>query len=293
VGSCELADTSHEIRRRGLERVARYICVTCGVQYPEANHPPDGCPICEDDRQFVGWDGQQWTTLEAMHVGGYRNRLAEEEQGLTSILTEPRFAIGQRAFVVRTPHGNVLWDCVAYLDQRTIEAVRALGGIAAIAISHPHYYSTIVEWSEVFGGVPIYIHAGDRVWVTHPSPNMVFWTGETTPPLPGIELINLGGHFAGGTVLHWPAGAEGRGVLLSGDIIQVVQDRRSVSFMYSYPNLIPLAEAEVGRIAASIRPYRFDRIYGAFDRRQIVGNAGEAVQRSARRYIEHLGGGTG
>src|ERR1700730_9262352 len=135
VASCELADTSHEIRRRGLERVARYICVTCGVQYPEANHPPDGCPICEDDRQFVGWDGQQWTTLEAMHVGGYRNRLAEEEQGLTSILTEPRFAIGQRAFVVRTPHGNVLWDCVAYLDQRTIEAVRALGGIAAIAIS--------------------------------------------------------------------------------------------------------------------------------------------------------------
>jgi glyoxylase-like metal-dependent hydrolase (beta-lactamase superfamily II) len=276
-----------------LEGVARYICVTCGVQYPEAERAPDGCLICEDERQYVGWDGQQWTTLEAMRASGYRNRLAEEEQGLTSILTEPRFAISQRAFVVRAPHGNLLWDCVAYLDQRTIEAVRALGGIAAIAVSHPHYYSTIVEWSEAFGGVPVYIHARDRAWVMHPSPCIVYWTGETMPALPGFELINLGGHFAGGTVLHWPEGAEGRGVLLSGDVIQVVQDRRSVSFMYSYPNLIPLADAVVERIAATIRPYRFDRIYGAFDRRQIVRNAGEAVQRSARRYIEHLVGGAG
>jgi hypothetical protein len=121
----------------------------------------------------------------------------------------------------------------------------------------------------------------------------VYWTGETMPPLPGFELINLGGHFAGGTVLHWPEGAEGRGVLLSGDVIQVVQDRRSVSFMYSYPNLIPLADTEVERIVAMVRPYRFDRIYGAFDRRQIERNAGEAVERSARRYIAHLAGDAG
>ncbi len=266
----------------------RFICVTCGVQYPESLQPPGACPICEDERQFVGWEGQQWTTLEAMQAGGYRNRLADEERGLTSILTAPRFAIGQRAFVVRTPHGNLLWDCITYLDQKTIAAVHALGGLAAIAISHPHYYSTIVEWSEAFGGAPVYIHAGDQAWVMHPSPHIVFWSGETTSPLPGLELVNLGGHFDGGTVLYWPEGGEGGGVLLSGDVIQVVQDRRSVSFMYSYPNLIPLAGAEVERIAAAIRRYRFDRIYGAFDRRQIVADAGEAVQRSARRYVEHL-----
>lgn len=270
--------------------MARFICGTCGVQYPDAAQPPEACPICEDERQFVGWDGQQWTTLEAMHADGYRNRLAEEERGLISVLTRPQFAIGQRAFVVRTPHGNLLWDCVTYLDQRTIEAVHALGGIAAIAISHPHYYSTIVEWSEAFGGIPVYIHAGDRAWVVHPSPHIVFWCGETMSPLPGLELVNLRGHFDGGSVLYWPEGGEGGGVLLSGDVIQVVQDRRSVSFMYSYPNLIPLAAAEVERIAAAIRRYRFDRIYGAFDRRQIVAEAGEAVQRSARRYIQHLAG---
>lgn len=268
----------------------RFICVTCGVQYSDSAQPPDACPTCEDERQFVGWDGQQWTTLEAMQIDGYRNRLAEQERGLTSILTRPQFAIGQRAFVVRTPHGNLLWDCVTYLDQQTIEAVHAIGGIAAIAISHPHYYSTIVEWSEAFGGVPVYIHAGDQAWVVHPSPHIVLWSGETRSPLPGLELVNLGGHFDGGTVLYWPEGGEGRGVLLSGDVIQVVQDRRSVSFMYSYPNLIPLAGAEVERIAAVIRRYRFDRIYGAFDRRQIVTDAGEAIQRSARRYIQHLAG---
>jgi glyoxylase-like metal-dependent hydrolase (beta-lactamase superfamily II) len=273
-----------------MGEMPRFICVTCGVQYPESAQPPQACPICEDERQFVGWDGQQWTTLEAMQVDGYRNRLAEEERGLIGILTRPQFAIGQRAFIVRTPHGNLLWDCVTYLDQRTIEAVQALGGIAAIAISHPHYYSTIVEWSEAFDGIPVYVHAGDQAWVVHPSPHIVLWSGETMSPLPGLELVNLGGHFDGGAVLYWPEGGEGGGVLLSGDVIQVVQDRRSVSFMYSYPNLIPLAGAEVERIASAIRRYRFDRIYGAFDRRQIVAGAGDAVQRSARRYIHHLAG---
>ena len=46
-------------------------------------------------------------------------------------------------------------------------------------------------------------------------------------------------------MLHWAGGADGRGALLSGDIVQVVPDRRYVSFMYSYPNLIPLPAAAV------------------------------------------------
>lgn len=268
----------------------RFICVTCGVQYPEAAQPPAECPICRDERQFVGWDGQRWTMLEAMQTGGYRNRFQEEEPGLTSVLTVPQFAIGQRAFLVRTPGGNMLWDCVTYLDRATVETVRGLGGIAAIAISHPHYYSAMMEWGEAFGGVPIYIHAADRQWVTRPSPRVVFWTDRTAQPLPGLELINLGGHFEGGAVLHWPAGAGGRGVLLSGDVIQVVPDREWVSFMYSYPNLIPLAAAEVERIAAAVLAYRFDRIYGAFDRRQVTTGGRDAVARSARRYVRHLEG---
>ena len=64
-------------------------------------------------------------------------------------------------------------------------------------------------------------------------------------------------------MLHWPAGANGKGALLTGDIIQVVQDRRYVSFMRSYPNLIPLGPAAIQRILERIEPFSFEQIYGA------------------------------
>ena len=77
--------------------------------------------------------------------------------------------------------------------------------MAAIAISHPHYYSSMVEWSHAFDGAPIYVHAADRPWVMRPDPHIVFWEQETLPLLGGLTLIRCGGHFAGGQVLHWPA----------------------------------------------------------------------------------------
>src|SRR5262245_53932315 len=111
-----------------------YICVTCGVQFAPSSEAPSRCPICEDERQYVGWRGQQWTTLEEMAGRGFRNEIVEEEPGLSSIGTAPGFAIGQRALLVRTPRGNVLWDCQSYLDDETAAAVRDLGGVDAIAI---------------------------------------------------------------------------------------------------------------------------------------------------------------
>jgi len=267
--------------------LGKCICVTCGVQYKEAPEPPNSCPVCQDERQYVGWKGQQWTTLEEMQHQGFRNEFHEEEHGLTSVLTVPEFAIGQRALLVQTPSGNLLWDCVTYLDEQTVKELRARGGIQAIAISHPHYYSSMVEWGQAFDA-PIYLNIADRKWVMHPSPRIRFWEGDSTKPLPDIELVRLGGHFDGGTVCHWPEGADGRGVLLSGDIITVVMDRRWVSFMYSYPNLVPLSAASVDEIAASINRYRYDRVYGAFAGRQILAGAAEAVQRSAKRYVGHL-----
>ncbi|GIW07199.1 MAG: hydrolase [Dehalococcoidia bacterium] len=268
--------------------MARFICVTCGVQYPDSDAPPPRCIICDEERQYVGWNGQQWTTLDAMRAAGYRNEIREEEPGLWSIQTTPAFAINQRAFLVQTPEGNLLWDCITLIDDETIEAVRRLGGIRAIGVSHPHYYATIVEWSEAFESAPIYIHADDAEWVVHRSPGLCLFPEETQSLFGGITLVRLGGHFRGGLVAHWPAGAEGRGVVLCGDIIQVVMDRRWVSFMYSYPNIIPLSEAEVTRLVERIRPYRYDRLWGAFAGRQVLEDASGAVERSARRYIERL-----
>jgi glyoxylase-like metal-dependent hydrolase (beta-lactamase superfamily II) len=105
---------------------------------------------------------------------------------------------------------------------------------------------------------------------------------------PGLTLLRGGGHFPGGTVLHWRDGAEGRGVLLSGDILQVTPDRM-VSFMFSYPNLTPLPAAAVQAIGDKLAPLRFDRIYGAFWDRVIRADAREIVRRSVARYLEAIG----
>jgi hypothetical protein len=263
-----------------------YVCVTCGVQFAPAIDAPQRCPICEDERQYVGWIGQQWTTLDDLRRE--RRNLVRDDLGLVGFGTEPSFAIGQRALLVHSPEGNLLWDCITLIDDATVEAVRNLGGIRAIAISHPHYYSSMVEWSRAFDA-PVLLHAADRDWVLRPDQCIDFWSGETKSLWDGMTLIRAGGHFAGGTVLHWPAGADGRGAVLSGDILQVTQDRRWVSFMYSYPNYIPLAGAEVDRILAAVEPFEFDRIYGAWWDRNVTSDAKNAVRRSAKRYKAALG----
>lgn len=265
-----------------------HICRTCGTQYPASAKPPEHCPICEDERQYVGWKGQQWTTLSALR-DEYHNVVRTVEPGLTGIGTSPGFAIGQRALLVHSPAGNVLWDCITLIDEATVTLVKALGGISAIAISHPHYYSSMIEWSRAFNA-PVYLHAADREWVMRPDPAVHFWEGETLPIGDGLTLIRCGGHFPGGTVLHWPGGAGGRGALLTGDIINVVQDRRYVSFMYSFPNLIPLPAAAVRRVVAAVEQFAYERIYSAWWDKVTLSDAQAAVRRSAERYIAAIEG---
>ncbi len=261
--------------------MTHFVCETCGTQFAERAEPPPECPVCEDDRQYVGWEGQQWTTLEELRRT-HRNEM-RDDFGLAGIGTEPSFAIGQRALLVPAARGNVLWDCVTLLDEATVRGVAELGGLAAIAISHPHYYSAMVEWARAFD-CPVYLHAADRGWVQRPDERIVYWKGETLDLEPGLTLVRLGGHFAGGTVLHW----EGGRALLSGDIVQVVQDRRFVSFMYSYPNLVPLSPAEVQRMVAALEPYDFDRVFGAWWGRVVASDGKGALRRSAERYLRTL-----
>lgn len=262
-----------------------FICTTCGAQYPPSEHPPARCVICEDDRQYVNPRGQQWTTLARMQ-GDYHNRFEELEPGLTAIRTEPKFAIGERGLLVQTPHGNLLWDCFSYLDEQTVQQVKDLGGIAAIAISHPHFYTTMWEWSAAFDDAPVYVHADDQAWAQRPARALRPWDGDQLEVLPGLRLLHCGGHFPGSTALHWSAGAEGRGVLLAGDTVLIGANHGIVTFMYSYPNLIPLSADQVRRIAATLEPYPFDRLYDGWN--NIRADAYRIVQESAVRYIEHL-----
>jgi hypothetical protein len=263
-----------------------FICVQCGTQFGETAEQPSRCPICEDERQFVRHSGQEWTTLGPL-ADEHHNRFEDEAPQLLGIGTEPEFAIGQRALLLHSPGGNLLWDCISLLDDKTIAEVRAHGGIRAIAISHPHYYSSMVEWSERFDA-QIFLHAADRKWVMRESPRIQFWEGTTQPLWDGLTLINCGGHFDGDTVLHWPSGAKRQGALLSGDIIQVVQDRRYVSFMRSYPNLIPLGPGHINRILDAIEPFSFEQIYGAWWEANILSDAKAEVARSVQRYLRAI-----
>jgi len=265
-----------------------HICVTCGTQYPTSNEPPRECPICKDERQYIGGRGQEWITLEALQKS-HRNVFFREGEGLWGIHSEPEFAIGQRALLLQTRSGGFLWDCVSLLDASSIGLVRALGGLTAIAVSHPHYYSSMVEWSRAFGGIPIYLHEADREWVQYPDNAIVFWRGETHRLNDDLTLIRVGGHFRGFQVLHWASGEKGSGALLTGDMPQVCPDRRFVSFMYSYPNLIPVDAVTVREIVSKLEPYNYSKLYGAWPKFVVSGDAKTALRRSAERYLRAIG----
>src|SRR5215813_11853890 len=201
-----------------------------------------------------------------------------------------QFAIGQRALVVCTTNGNVLWDCIAMLDPATIALINGLGSLKAVAISHPHFYTTMVEWSRAFGGIPIHLHADDHRWIMRPDPAIQLWNGKTLKLMPDLTLIRCGGHFRGGTVLHWAKGAGGRGVLCSSDIATVTTDRKFLSFMRSYPNLIPLSAKQVTGIAAALEPFQFDTIYGHYFDRIITSGGKRILEISVKRYAAAISG---
>ena len=265
-----------------------YICRTCGVQYAESESPPQRCLICDDERQYIGRRGQEWTTLEELRAGEYQNRIIEGDPGVVSIFTVPQIAIGQRAILVRTGGGNFLWDSTTFIDEATVAAVQAMGGIQGVSVSHPHFYSSVVEWSHAFSA-PIYMPEADREYFVRPDPAVRWYTG-AIEIWPGLTLVQVGGHFEGSSVLHWAEGADGRGAMFTGDSISVASDRRWVTFMRSYPNYIPLPPAEVHGILNAIEPYEFDRIYGGWYGNDVREDAKAAVQRSAERYIRWSGG---
>jgi glyoxylase-like metal-dependent hydrolase (beta-lactamase superfamily II) len=267
--------------------MSRFVCATCAAQFPDSDHPPEHCPICTDERQYLPEDGQRWTTLDEL-AQTHRNDLRQDNE-LTGVGTEPWLAIGQRALLVPCDGGLVMWDCTTYFDDDAADEIERRGGLKAIALSHPHYYSGMADWAARFD-CPVLLHAPDERWVTRPDDRIEPWEGDTKDLGDGVTLVHCGGHFAGGTVLHWRDGAGGNGVLLSGDIVQVIPDRTHVGFMYSYPNIIPLPDRAVQRIADALEPFDYDVIYGAWWDRLVRADAKAIVRRSAERYSRALRG---
>ena len=255
-----------------------WICATCAVEHAERI---EVCAICADERQWVPADGQHWTTLEELAADGRRVEVAELEPDLFGITTTEKTGIGQTSKLVCTPSGNLLWDPIGYLDADGVRRVRELGEVAAVVASHPHMFGVQVEWSRQLGGVPVLVAEADRQWVARPDPAIRAWSGRLEI-LPGVTLTQPGGHFPGSAVAHW-ASADGKGVLLSGDTVFANPDRRSVAFMRSYPNHVPLSGAVALRIAAQLGELTFDRIYGNFN--NVIASGAKAILHdSAQRH---------
>lgn len=256
-----------------------WICATCGVEHADTSGT---CAICADERQWVPATGQRWTTLAELHQAGYRADLVELEPDLFGIQSVPAVGIGQQAKLLCTREGSVLWDPIGYVDDDIVSRVLETGPVRAIVASHPHMFGVQVEWSRALGGVPVLVADADLEWLARPDPAVQAWAGEVCL-MRGVTLAQVGGHFAGSAVLHWQAGAGGRGVLLSGDTVFANPDRRSVSFMRSFPNRLPLSGAVAERLASALERFAFDRLYGNFDT-VIATDARAIVRRSADRH---------
>lgn len=257
-------------------------CATCGIEFADTAEPLAICPVCADERQYLPPGGQKWTTQAEIREG--RSATIDlMEEGLYGITVNPRFGIGHRPLLVQTPNGNVLWDASGFFDDALLRNLDALGGVTAIASSHPHLVGACVSISHHFGHAPLYWNADDAEWIQRPDDAFVLWRG-SKEILPGVTLVQCGGHFTGSAVLHY-AGADGRGFLLTGDTIRVNTDRATLSFMRSYPNLIPLPPRAINQIVAAVEPFGYDRIYGGFEGEVIDSGAKAKVRASADRYI--------
>jgi hypothetical protein len=179
-----------------------WICARCGVQHPDTERPPPGCPVCSDERQYVGWDGQRWTTMRELARDHARERVGD------------------------------------------------LGGMAAIAMSHAHFYGANVEIADTFDA-RVLVPNADRTWVQRNSPRIEYFD-ERVEPVPGVTVARIGGHFDGAAVLHWPA---------------TVED-----------------------IAGRVERFSFDRIYGGWWGRVVIHDGAATVRRSADRYLARLRG---
>ncbi|KAF9891964.1 hypothetical protein FE257_002927 [Aspergillus nanangensis] len=277
------------------------ICATCGTQFSVPSL--SSCKICDDPRQYIPPTGQSWTTLRTLQSSQtYHNDFVPDmthPDTLIAIHTTPKLGIGQSAYLCRSPAGNILWDCITYIDDETIARIEELGGLAAIVISHPHYFSTNLHWAETFN-CPVYLSIEDEEWLMRRGPQQVLWEGSRLSLPAGLagadfEAVKTGGHFPGSSVLWWKS----LRMLLIADTIMVVPsgiyhvDRlpgtTSFSFLWSYPNMIPLPPGEVHNIWKAIKHTDFDETRGAFKGQATHGDSKKRVLESAKIVIKAMG----
>ena len=274
----------HEVfSLKTTEQKKKPVCSTCGTQFPAGQHPPELCPICDDDRQYINEKGQSYTGMAELDKQ-YTVKITQVNEHLYALKMLPDFAIGQRCFLVISPAGNILWDCIPLLNEAVVAFIRSKGGLKAIAFSHPHYYSTMSDWAAAFN-CPILIHESDKQWIMDKSEAVEFWSGHNKPMWEGIRIINIGGHFPGSSLLFLPAQSS-KGALLCGDSLYIARSKRHIAVMHSYPNQILLTKKEFASVYKKSAELEFDTMLGAFEGQSLAGNAKEIFEKSMKRYLD-------
>ncbi len=266
-----------------------WICTGCGVEHESADDQPPG-PVCVLTSEVVSIEERgdlpphgTWTTMEQLAAQPHHTEHVDHGRGVHSLRRAPRFAIGHRSFVVQTSTGNLLWDAPSYLDDEIVDLVRGLGGVVAIASSHPHMFGAQISWSREFGGVPVYVNELDQEWLPQADRLIELW-GDEAQPVPGVRLIHVGGHMRGSSVALTPDGT-----LLVGDTITGGLARNWVSFQRSFPKHVPLSAAVVQRVVDRLSPYDFDRLY-TLGGDEIETAAKDVMHRSAETHIRWVRG---
>lgn len=262
-----------------------WLCKTCAAEFPPSAEPPASCPICEDPRQYVGANGQEWLQ-EADLAKTHKTVLREEEPGLLGVGTEPGVAISQRALLITHPDGGVMFDGFAYLGQAGVDEIQRRGGVRAMTMSHPHLYGAAVTNSIKLGNVPIYLPEADRQWLMYPHENVQFFSGDFLDLGHGVTLHVTGGHFDGSSFVHWPEGAGGKGAILTGDTIFTGNDKDWVSFMWSTPNRVTLGPRAIRKIIAMTEKLDYDRLHDGWWGSGVMENAKAKVAASADRILD-------
>lgn len=223
--------------------------------------------------------GQTWTSLKQL-VKDHKNEWHQlvGTNNCWSIRSEPQVAIGQRCILITTPAGNVLWDCITLLDAETTSKIKEVGGLKAIVISHPHYYSSHMHWADTFE-CPVFIAAEDEEWCVAEdrSHRRKLLQHESHEISDNVTALKLGGHFPGSLVLHYlpdPTQPAQSALLFIADTIVTVPsalyhvDRlpgtTSYSFDWSIPNRIPLPPPEIFKMWQVLKKWKFGGTFGAF-----------------------------
>lgn len=257
------------------------LCTTCGTYYPH-DAVPALCTICNEERQYIPDGGQRWTTTEELHHK-HSMKVTRLRENLYELEVNPTFAIGQRALLVLSEQGNILWDCVPLLDEPTIAFIQAHGGLRAIAFSHPHYYSNMNDWADVFQ-CPVYIHQHDAEHIVQQGLRIHRWQGDELALWDDMKLLLIGGHFAGSSILHVPF-LSPEGSILCGDTLFLSPSKKHFSVQRSYPNKIPLPMHEMLRISERLEALAFDAFYGYIKTQNLFDDVKSILRDSMQRYF--------